>query len=213
MASDPVSVLPGIGPKTKEKLNKHNIITVKQLAEADPSQISVNAIRTHIKNAKLHMGGGSEEVQSAPKIVLGGGGVENQIEDKKNDERKDETKTETTNERIDDTQYLISDHTWFECKVVVPDQDSLNEVIVYELSIEPGDRISFVCEWVDQEELETDEPKQVCTMSYSPQLLLHFNPELPPLRVSMLPEDLKALPNKHVFENVLWEISMMQRDF
>lgn len=105
--------------------------------------------------------------------------------------------------------FMIADHTWFETRVVVPSEDSLREAIVYELGVEPSERIAFVCTWVSAPPV--GQAEQLHTMTFSPQLLLHFNLDLPPLRVSMREEDFAALPNHHSLTNVLWEVELMQR--
>lgn len=217
MATNSVSVLSGIGPKTAEALQRYNITTVKQLSEANPDTVKIKQIRTLIQRAKDHLN--VEPIQvldSLPKLVLGK--IEKSKEkskekpEEKSEEKskekskeKSEEKSEQPEKKTEDVkeQYLICDHTWFECKVVAPDNDTLREAIVYELCIDPSERISFVCEWVEDD-------THVNTMSYSPQLLLHFNLDLPPLNVSIRPEDFESLPNKVTLENVLWEIGQMQ---
>lgn len=114
-------------------------------------------------------------------------------------------------------KFLISDHTWYETRVVVPRDDSLCEAIVYEISVEPHDRVAFVCTWVTPPDPEEDEKairegkERLHTMTYSPQLLLHFNIDLPPLNVSIRDEDFQTMPNRHALLNALWEVGMMQK--
>lgn len=205
MATNPVSVLSGIGPKTAEALQRYNITTVKQLSEANPDTVKIKQIRQFIQRAKDHLNMKPIEViDSLPKLVLGNiEKSEGKPEGKPDKKEEPDQQGKQEDETILKEQYLISDHSWFECKVVAPDNDTLREAIVYELCIDPSERISFVCEWVQDD-------TRVNTMSYSPQLLLHFNLELPPLTVSMRPEDFESLPNKVTLENVLWEISRMQ---
>lgn len=124
---------------------------------------------------------------------------------------------EPPSEELTKEQFMIADHTWFETRVVVPSEDALREAIVYELCVEPNERVAFVCIWVTSEPTppSAGDPKRVAdhlhTMTYSPQLLLHFNMDLPPLRVSMRENDFQALPNQHTLTNALWEVDMMQR--
>jgi len=132
--------------------------------------------------------------------------------------RKEEPKEE------EESKYLITDHSWWEMKVLIPrslgletaDQSEvdygLREAIIYEMSIEPHDRIAFMCSWIVSQDEKSDKKKeQLCSMTYSPQLLLYFNLDLPPLDISIRPEDYEKLPNKHTLTNVLWEMTLMHK--
>lgn len=124
-----------------------------------------------------------------------------------------------SNDQFEESKYLIQDHSWYESKILLPrsvssteghEDVSLREAIVFEMSIEPHDRISFICSWVSCEDSEHNKEK-LCSMTYSPQLLFYFNLDLPPLDINIRPEDYEALPNKHTLTNVLWEMHLMQK--
>jgi hypothetical protein len=107
----------------------------------------------------------------------------------------------------------MQDHSWWEQKVLLPKsvgsgEVDVREAIVYELSVEPFNRVSFICTWVEVEGGSRSE--RLCSMTYSPQVLLHFNPHLPQLKVSMHPDDHASLPNRHTLDNVLWETRLMR---
>lgn len=121
-------------------------------------------------------------------------------------------------------RFLVSDHTWWEARVTIPrlfhadgtTQHRLCEAIVYELVIDPTERVAFMCSWVESDRGAAPTPnssstrEKLLTMTYSPQILLHFNVDLPPLSVSITREDFDALPNQHTIRNVFWEVEVMQ---
>jgi hypothetical protein len=73
------------------------------------------------------------------------------------------------------------------------------------MTLEPENRISFMCSWVKK----VGDKEKLCNMTYSPQLLYHFNLDLPLLELRIREEDYDSLPNKDVLNNVLWETNMM----
>jgi predicted flap endonuclease-1-like 5' DNA nuclease len=152
------------------------------------------------------------------------------LESKKDDVKEEKEKSSqdtsekvsevTTEETEEENKYLIQDHSWWEMKVLIPkavpktnhDDEGLfvlKEAIVYELSIEPHNRISFVCSWVSGSKDKKEE--KLCTMTYSPQLIFYFNLGLPPLEVSIRQDDFKLLPNHEVLRNLLWETNIMHK--
>jgi len=134
---------------------------------------------------------------------------------------KEEEEEEAHDSEVHDGEekYMISDHSWWEMKVLIPRTQNidekgestyaLKEAIVYELSIEPHNRISFVCSWLKTTEA-SEQREKLCTMTYSPQILFYFNLGLPPLEISIRPEDFEALPNQHALTNVIWETNLMK---
>ena len=104
------------------------------------------------------------------------------------------------------TRYCLKSHNWWEMRVCLPDVNdpfAVREAIVYELSIEPFNRICFICAWIDQSDLKT--------MTFSPPFLLFYNPRLPLFHVRMTKTSLDELANKYVLLNVVEEISLMHR--
>lgn len=222
--ADPVNVLAGIGKVTAGALNKHGIHTVGELAKVLPGAFDIPKLKTHIQRAKDYIAQIKPEKKSSPnspnspRITVGG---DTETQEQQGTKESKTLETLETSEKLDQEvekkqdqekqeleSYLISDHTWFEIEVVVPIHKELKRCIVFELSIEPHERITFLCTWVD---LDQDNNEVMTTMSYSPQLILHFNLFLPPLRVSIRPTDFDQLPNKHSFINMLWEVNTMQR--
>lgn len=127
-------------------------------------------------------------------------------------------KLEGENKEEEESKFLIQDHSWWEMKVLIPratskDEDDfvLKEAIIYELSVEPHNRISFVCSWVCNTGNKDKKEEKLCTMTYSPQLIFYFNLGLPPLEVSIRQDDYKLLPNHEVLTNLLWETNIMHK--
>lgn len=200
-----VTMISGIGPKISADLKQHGITTVGQLAAADPQKIPMTKLFSLVPKAKGYLAvmGGKPET---PKIVIGGnsGPLVNPAAVAPS---KPEQQPHT---------YLIESHSWYEMKVLLarpdgPEADQkvgLREAIIYELSLEPNQRVSFVCSWVVTQGEKQEEV--ICTMTYSPQFILFFNSDMPKLEVSLTPTDYETLPLKHVLENVLEEVKLMQ---
>lgn len=240
MANDPVKNIYGIGPVTSEALRTQNVTTVGQLAALAEGELSVPNLGVLIRRAQEYVKSrttpAAPSTDTDKLMVLSGATLPSK--DLKSLTRpkggglfvpkvsavvlpvvataaaavtphpNQPAALAVADKSAEDKElYMIADHTWFETRVVVPSEDALREAIVYELGVEPNDRVAFVCTWV------TTEPGQekLHTMTYSPQLLLHFNLELPPLRVSVREEDFQTLPNRHTLTNALWEVEMMQR--
>jgi hypothetical protein len=101
-------------------------------------------------------------------------------------------------------QWQIETHSWFEKIVYVPDptaDNALRKAVVYELNLESSHRVSFLCVWVSMDSLTS--------MTFSPPVLVHFNPSLPVLRVWLNPLDAQQMTNKNVLDNVIWESNVM----
>lgn len=97
---------------------------------------------------------------------------------------------------------LVSDHTWFEKRVTLP-LDETKDAIIFEMSIEPNDRVAFLCMWCDSDTSETK--------SFSPQFLAVTNPQLPELSVSMQTNDADKLSHHiQTLQNVLWETNVIR---
>lgn len=220
MADDPVIKILGIGPVISATLRTHNVTTVGQLAALEPGELSVPNLGVLIHRAQEYLQ--SRKPPAAPAteadklLVLSGatkdlkpkaGGLFTPKVSAAVPTVATAAAASNAKPAEDKELFMIADHTWFETRVVVPSEDALREAIVYELGVEPNERVAFVCTWVTTE----PGPEKLHTMTYSPQLLLHFNLELPPLRVSLREEDFHALPNRHTLTNALWEVDMMQR--
>lgn len=187
--SESVSVLDGIGKITTQTLATKNIHTVQQLADARATDL------VGVRNASNLV------IRAKDYMVRHGDNCKTEEEDTKKIETKEE-------EAVVPLEYLLEDHTWYEQKVVVAleagDHVFLKTARVYELCVEPGHRVSFLCEW------EMENSKELCEMTFTPQVLYHWNVDLPPLIVDIRKEDLEALSHKHVLENTLKEVKLMQ---
>jgi hypothetical protein len=242
MADHSVDKIMGIGKITAIALKNYNITTVKQLAECEPETVKIVNINTLVHRAKdyLYAAEGNKLPEEPVKFKLNGVSKSVKSEmpelftaksaptpvDEKAQPKAEIVKTprKEENKEEEESKYLITDHSWWEMKVLIPrslglesdDQSEveygLREAIIYELSIEPHDRIAFMCSWiVSQDEKSEKKKEQLCSMTYSPQLLLYFNLDLPPLDISIRPEDYEKLPNKHTLTNVLWEMTLMHK--
>lgn len=185
--SESVSVLDGVGSVSTQKLAKAGIHTVQQLSEAKATDL------VGIRNA-------STFVSRAKDYLLTHG---DQEEDKKQDDIVDKEKEDDIS-----LEYLLEDHSWFGKDIVVAleagEHVFLKPAKVYELCVEPGHRVSFLCEWV------LDDSKDLCEMTFTPQVICHWNVDLPPLTVDIRKEDWDVLSQKHVLENSLKEVKLMQ---
>lgn len=211
-----LSQITGIGPATKTALVNVGIHDIKQLSEAHAEEISiVPKALTLISRAKAHMNTYVAR-ETKPMVTMESKSV---IENQKPVEKPEISVSEEENEFV----YLIENHTWWELQINLPrscrakdlDDDEMRQdyflrpAIIYDLSVDPNNRISFVCCWIVEDNLKKTE--SLCTMTYSPQLLLHFNLDLPDLKISLRPEDLKNLPSQNALSNTLWEINLMKR--
>ena len=207
MANDSVSVILGIGKIISKALENHGVTTVGQLANLEAGEISIASLPTLIGRAKeyLKVKGGSEP-PAEPVVILGA--------------KPSATKSKETNhedpqqQQTHNNTYLVTDHTWWELTILIPreyknGETLLKEAVIYEMSIEPHERISMVCSWIDQTEERPQE--KLCSMTYSPQILLYFNETLPDLNVTIREADFKKLPNQHTLANVLQEVSTMKK--
>ena len=114
---------------------------------------------------------------------------------------------------------LLSDtHSWFEHKILLPRVDKksstvqLVPAIIYELSLDPRQRISVICSWVVTAPNESDGETEVsCRRTYSPQLLIQYNAKvLPELEVAMQPEEWERLPQQHALADTLYEVNLLR---
>jgi len=202
-----VEQVSGVGPITAKKLKGIGIQTVKQLAEASAGTLGMNNAQKLIDRAKLFLKCLEAEKEQS-KICVTGSGI--RLNSEKELVCKDSDKEEAF-------RYLIVDHSWYEMKVLVPQSTRNNDVyelhpaIIYELSIDPCERISLVCDWLI-DDVQKHKEKSL-TMTFSPQLLLFFNCDLPPLEVTITPSDFETLPSKHTLSNVLWEVNVIKQLF
>lgn len=231
MGDHSVDKIMGIGKITTIALKNYGITTVKQLAECEPETVKITNINILVHRARDYIQLAEKNKPPEPepfKFKLNG--VSNAVAtepvklEKEISKEVVKTPRKKEPEEEEESKYLITDHSWWEMKVLIPrslglenedksDVDyALREAIIYEMSIEPHDRIAFMCSWiVAQDEKSEKKREQLCSMTYSPQLLLYFNLDLPPLDVSIRPEDYEKLPNKHTLANVLWEMTLLHK--
>lgn len=187
MSDKPVSAVPGIGAKSEKILNAQGVTTIGQLAACDYRVIqSVPKILTFIAAAKQFLKEDKQETQVV-ELVSNGKSVDAK---------------ETTSEN-DSTALLLQSHSWFCKRAFIPCNEDSRELVIWELCVEPNNRVSMICTWIDNEDL--------CKMTYSPQFLIHYNPELPMLEVSIKPETLKGLLQREALSNTLMELDTMTR--
>jgi len=210
--SAPVDVLSGIGKVTKADLSRFGIHTVHDLARADPVDVPITKITKFISAAKEFIKedekkNPSSHAQVVPKEVLGGVvKTKDKTKDKTNSPRTSETESPRSKKiELTEEEIFISDHTWWENRIILPAEDGgdMREAIIYEMSITPHNRISFLCSWIRKDK------KKLCSMTYSPQFISIFNLSLPPLAVSVNPSSLDKIRNRAVLENVLWETNLI----
>lgn len=103
-------------------------------------------------------------------------------------------------------QLLIDKHNWFEKKVRLPasEEGGLMDAIVYELSLQPGNRVAFLCSQ------KQNDHEKICDMTYTPQFLAHFNTHLPILQVKVSPTLIKQNKYRFVLDNTLVETQLIQ---
>jgi hypothetical protein len=198
MSDHSVSKITGIGPVNQKILENQNIATIGQLASLRPDQCAINNVATFIKRAEQYI----QEREPERKVPV--------------ESTQEAGYGEDEYEHDEDSRTLIEDHTWWENKVQIPCTNfsdrsgyDMKEAIIYELSLEPCNRVAFICSWVVSK--DTEDKEKLCTMTYSPQLILHFNQnqKLPELHISMSETSWNKLENKHTLENVLWETNLM----
>jgi hypothetical protein len=197
MSSDPLNKINGLGTKTQQVLNLHNIMTVSQLAQLTPGQlpVSINNLGTLISRAKSYLTLRKEPIVSTNMLTITSQGAKTEL-------------TQTTKPEETHFRALMDSHSWWEQRVVILDPvepKTLRNAVIYELTIEPGDRIAFICEWCTE-----DGSNDICNMTYSPQLILHLNPNLPELTCKINPNDWANMTNANVLQNVLWETNTMR---
>jgi hypothetical protein len=223
MSTHPVSKIMGIGSVTSDALNSAGIKNVGDLSRAHPGQCSVNNLSTFINRAKLYISE-RENVVSPEKTSVSSGiptVVKTVTSPKPEDTLQTETKNEDDSESNLNEKILIEDHTWWETKILIPNYDDdsrdLKEAIIYELSLEPFNRVSFICSWLHDTETDGEDDKgekpgeTLCTMTYSPQMILHFNMDLPILKITVDTTDWESMENRFTIENVVWETNTMSK--
>jgi len=120
--------------------------------------------------------------------------------------------------------HLIEDHSWFEQQVMVPLHDQgpvgaacvvLQPAVVYELNIDPTNRVSMLCQVVvpgaSEPNDQDDGGDKVVSHSFSPQFIYHFNTTLPDLQVNISKADFDAIPNRFVVTNMVEEVNVMRQ--
>lgn len=229
MSSHNVTKILGVGAKTAAVLAEHGVNTVGQLADLDAGQVPVNGLSTLIGRAKIYLQN-MVETGDTTNVVLGDPppmfptSMTTKLTKKSPNNSKDvaiepELKSNDNIPKTEEEElkYLITDHSWWEMKVLIPRmlagehefQSEMKEAIIYELSIDPDNRIAFVCSWIV--DVEQEKREKLCSMTYSPSFIYYFNLDLPPLAISLRQADLDKLQNKNVLQNVLLETNFMIR--
>lgn len=198
--------LSGLGPKIEKELKAQQILTLEALAAVtdvqliDRLRVMIPTIGSLILKAKQKVSGATSATAAAPPTVTLGGAppLPAVVEE---------------NKSIDLKEFWLETHSWFEASIVLPRSRKARErmpelcnAIIYDLCLEPNQRISFQCGWIPPDSGE----KILCTKTYSPQFIYFFNHQrLPPLTVDLHPDDLERFPRINYLKNVLEEIQMM----
>ena len=201
---DPVTSLDGIAKGRATSLATFGIQTVGQLSKADANQIKMPGIANYIYLAKKYI----ESIKEPVKKMINLGGLSPQdSEDEDDQEEKEE---------CDEAVIFIENHSWFEskCKVFEMDEDKhviVRDIIVYELTLEHNNRVSFLCSWAVEDE---NGIQKMCEKTYSPQALFFYNTDiLPELILTISEDDCARISNMNVLLNVLTETNTMRYSF
>ncbi len=193
MSNQPVGEIPGIGIKTERLLKTNGIATVQQLASCEDHSLitTIPKLTTFIEAAKsfLKKNPTQESLPAEPKTVP----VSHEV-------------STCVKRETDETALLLHSHSWFGLRAGIPataENSTFMELIIWELCVEPTNRVSFICAWIDDEEL--------CKQTYTPQFLLHYNPDLPILEVAMQPAAYQTFVQREALIHTLYEIDVMQR--
>ncbi len=197
--NDPIRNLEGIGPIKEKTFHACKIVTVGDLAKIVPghSPVIVDNLGVLISRAKNYLKMKTEETAPTTVMRVTGQGAELQS--------LIAVKPETKK----GSRVLIEQHSWMDKRVVVPDQNSANimrQAVVYEICLDSDDRVSMLCEWIGE-----DDDSEI-VMTYSPQLIFHFNPQLAALVCEIDPSDWESMAKKHILKNVIWETNAMRRE-
>lgn len=197
MANERVTVLKGVGEKTADAFRSHGIRTVGDLANVKPGAFAFPSLGNFIRAAKAYLDSSEKETKTPDRIFLGG--------------------EDTKHADDSQTRFLLKDHTWFSQVVNIPHPMSTptsrryEPAVIYDLQMDPNERVSFVCEWLAEMKDATGTMREVtCKHSYSGVLLMHFNPQLPELRCEIAKEDIPDIPY-HTLVNTIWEINQMKK--
>jgi hypothetical protein len=213
--NDSVTVLPGITKNILKALEKLRITTVGQLASESEftknipcSYKIVSAAKKYLKTnttTEIEVKDDEETLCEQNSDTINFDNLLNSIV---NDSVANpiEIKSETSTPHVEETVALIQDHSWFERKIIIPtEQGTMDPAVIYDLSIDPNNRVAFICSWITN-----DGNEQVADMTYSPQLIYHYNLDLPTLTIGMSKTDFNSLTNKWTLENIMWETNTMR---
>lgn len=226
--------IPGIGPVREKQLAERGVITIEQLAALDPKTIFwFQGIDRFVCAAKAHLAAKVkiQETTAAqvPMVTLGPvGPVVHQgptgpektvIAAFKFGEstRPESTSLDSTRleSAVQQVSHLIEDHSWFEQQVMVPMPSNesahvLQTAVVYELNIDPANRVSMLCQVVVYD-ADAEDKERVVSHSFSPQLVFHFNTSLPDLQVNISQADYDSVPNRFAIANAIEEVNIMRQ--
>jgi hypothetical protein len=226
MASADVTVINGIGPGTKQTLLVElQVTTVGQLAAFDISgdkKCTVPNFSTLIERAKRYVSSNDtvtpgsyvpevsafEAAQASPatQIILSGQSIQNECP---TPELLEACISSLPTPVLDapENKYLSCKHSWYEKLIVIPRFKGgdliLVLAVIYELCLEPTNRVSLMCSW----EGTGENSEKMCKRTYSPQYLAHFNvnADLPEFKVAVTPEEWGGMSQKFSLQAALLE--------
>lgn len=176
-----ITLLQGVGPVTAQRLSSEGIFTISDLANSSID----NGL---VKNAAALK-------QKAVEYLA-----------------KTAGKMPPTRVHQKTQRYLFTNHSWYEQQITLPVETSpdtydLRRAVIYELSIETFNRISFICSY-----FEPESGRQVlCNFTKSPLYILTFNGDrLPLLEITISKRQFSNLPNNYVLYDTLREVSAIQ---
>lgn len=178
-----ITLLQGVGPVTAQRLGSAGIFTISDLANS-PIDNSLVKNAAALKQKAIDY---LAQATNSNKIPM----------------KDTSQKTQ---------RYLVSNHSWYEQQITLPVETSpdtyeLRRAVIYELSIESFNRISFICSY-----FEPESGRQVlCNFTKSPLYILTFNGDrLPLLEITISKRQFSSLPNNYVLYDTIREVSAIQ---
>lgn len=222
VAKLPVLRVKGVGVKSQDILHTAGVHTVGELAAVDAAKVNLSKIHSLIRNAKSMLTLATSGEKNTPstndvaaaavvvdtnkkeiKLEPKGFSFDNYQKAQPTWEKKNQEENKEKEEEDLLFHYLIENTSWWDFIVRLPRNGSFANAVICELSVEPNKRISFLCNW--------QENNQLCEMTFSPQFLFFFNTDLPVLTVHITPEDYDSLGDTcHDLESTLQEIHAMK---
>jgi len=199
----PIDRLPRVGRKTKEALGRIGIRTVRELATAQPGELADTGILRStfeglVARARDAMGPAAPTAERA-----GGSAVAPTREedtdaqcpvDQSSGDAADGTGADDC-ERDAPENVAVHGHTWYETPVRLPYMPAFIESaqvvqgVVFELLVDMAGYVGVKC-FCDA---PPDGSGPALYVSVSPQMIAHYNPGLPRLRVRLRADDARVL--------------------